>query len=66
MSIEFTVICDGCARIIDASSRSAKAARRIAVAQRLMRKYGDKELCRECWPIKDQLAYPGPVTTSDL
>ena len=58
MSVEFSVVCDRCGNIIDASHKSAAAARRIAAAQRLMRKYGDKELCRECWPVKDQLAYP--------
>ncbi len=49
MSVEYAIICDGCAGVIDASSRSAKLARssvrRTGGRTNLP---GGKDLCPDC------------------
>lgn len=48
MSIEYTLICDGCSRIILASGKSAAAARQEAKRHRLMFEQDGRELCWVC------------------
>jgi hypothetical protein len=49
MSVEYTIVCDGCSRLIDASSKSAAAARQSVreTGGRVSLPSG-KDLCTQC------------------
>lgn len=49
MSVEYTIVCDGCGRLIDASGRSVAAARASVrdMGGRTSRP-GGKDLCNQC------------------
>ena len=49
MSVEYTIGCDGCGRVIDASSRSAAAAREsVRKMGGRVNLPGGKDLCNYC------------------
>ena len=48
MSVEYTVLCDECGSIIDASYESFAAARRASIAAGIMRRVKRKDVCRSC------------------
>lgn len=49
MSLEYTIVCDGCGRLIDASGRSAAAAREsVREMGGLVNLPGGKDLCNQC------------------
>jgi hypothetical protein len=49
MSVEYTIVCDGCSRLIDASGKSAAAARQsVRETGGRVNLPGGKDLCRWC------------------
>jgi hypothetical protein len=49
VSIEYTIVCDGCARLIDASGQSPAAARKsVREMGGRVSLPGGKDLCNQC------------------
>lgn len=46
--IEYTIYCDNCGTLIDASNESEKHARERAVQQGVLVRAGSKDLCMSC------------------
>lgn len=49
MALEYTIYCDQCGELIDASRKSASEARRRAITEGTLKKYNRKEYCPICY-----------------